>query len=116
MKTRLLLAAALTMAAPSAFAQVAQPPAALPPVAEPMPQVQHVPAGYSMFDFDRTSPNDTRVEFSRTVVTSPARVARAERLVDLVNAGQCARAEMIAREEGDTRLARRIETVCARND
>lgn len=116
MKTRLLLVAAMMMAAPSAFAQVAQPPATQQPIVEAMPQIQRTPAGYSMFDFDRTSPNDTRVEFSRTVVTSPARVARAERLADLVNAGRCAQAAMIARDERDDRLARRIEAVCTRND
>ena len=43
---------------------------------------------------------------------SPRRVRRAERAAEMINAGNCAGAETMARQEGDGRLADTIHDVC----
>lgn len=115
MTTRLLLAAALTIAAPAAFAQVSQSQTQLSPsAAQSIPRIHHVPTGALMPDLPGEALADRSVAFSRSVVASPARVERAERLAELINSGQCGEASAIAREAGDRRMIRRIEAVCAR--
>lgn len=51
-----------------------------------------------------------------TVITSPARMSRAERLAALINDGKCAEAHAIALAENDRRLARRISGLCSLED
>lgn len=48
-----------------------------------------------------------------TVITSPARMSRAERLAAMINEGKCEEAHAAAVEEGDRRLARRISQLCS---
>lgn len=51
-----------------------------------------------------------------TVITSPARMSRAERLAAMINDGKCAEARQIAVDEGDRRLANRIAQLCSLED
>lgn len=48
-----------------------------------------------------------------TVITSPARMSRAERLAEMINQGKCLEASQVAIDEGDRRLARRISQLCS---
>jgi len=48
-----------------------------------------------------------------TVITSPARLSRAERLAAMINEGKCAEAYQVALDEGDRRVARRINQICS---
>lgn len=70
-------------------------------------------------DWARLRPNENRAAVfgpRAQVVASPRRIAPAERPVVLVNDGKCAEASEVALNEGDRRLARRIETVCRQNN
>jgi hypothetical protein len=48
-----------------------------------------------------------------TVITSPARLSRAERLAAMINEGKCEEAYQLALDEGDRRVARRISQICS---
>lgn len=96
------------VAAMSASMVMAQTPP--PPPSPPAVPITH-------FDGQSGVDRMQRENFSRAITNqvagaSPARANRAERVAALINAGKCTDAVALARDEGDRRLARRVETVC----
>ena len=115
MTVRILAALALLILAPeAAFAAVAvQQTPAPPPVRSPLPRQP------SAFERQMGLEGDVwrnSLTQQATVITSPARMSRAERLAELVNEGKCEEARQIAIDEGDRRLARRITQLCSLDD
>lgn len=109
MTIRIVVAIAVMALAPAAAIAQTQPPPPGPP--QPTVFVQR-PGAFEQLaimegDIWRNSLSD-----QATVITSPARMNRAERLAVLVNAGRCPEARAIALQENDRRLARRISQIC----
>lgn len=111
MTVRILAAIALFAATPVA-AQQTQPPSTPPPT----PQGPMRLTNPSAFEQQTRLEGDiwrNSMSEQATVITSPARMSRAERLAALINEGKCEEAHAAALEEGDRRLARRIGQLCS---
>ena len=110
---RIVATVALLSASSAAFAQDAQP--------QPLFSVQQIPPGQllpprgpGMFDWQsHRDATLTDLAQRRSVVASPARVSRAQRLAELINNGRCAEAHAVAADAYDARLARRVSEVCS---
>lgn len=110
----LAVAAALALASVTSTAVVAQDQP--PPTPQPMPQGPMRLTNPSAFEQQTRIEGDiwrNSMSEQATVITSPARMSRAERLAAMINEGKCEEAHAVAVEEGDRRLARRISQLCS---
>lgn len=119
-----LAALLVTMAPIGAVAQQSPPPPPKPPVQPVQPPLPPPPP--LRFDrsqqFLRTEAEIFRQNLTRQAQAQPSltrqaradrtRVALADRIAPLVDAGSCGEAERLARQERDSLMARRVRELC----
>lgn len=115
--TLIASAAGLILISAPSFAQVAPSPPlpVTPPSRDLAAGMPSSTGSTNMADYSRGQAfRQTLTARGRAAVrnASPARMSRAERVAELINAGDCAGAYAMAREEGDRRLAHRVAGVC----
>lgn len=104
-------AAALVLAPAVSLAQTAPPPT---PAPAPPPPRNLTPSFASSSGVEGEIHRQNMDSRARQAVqnTSPGRMSRAERVAEMINAGDCAGAHALALAENDRRLARRVAQVC----